>query len=96
MYQRIQQNPILRLVIFSCVGFKEDSVILLVSNIKTVNFGEELTVKIYLDNTDWDIIKVYFDYENNLDINEIKKSINGCDKDLFLEYDTIFIGFRPQ
>jgi len=83
------------LVIFSCAGSKEDSVSLIVSNIKTVNIGEELTVEIYLDNSDWEIIQAYFDCENNLDINEIKKRINGCDKELFLENDTIFIGFRP-
>jgi hypothetical protein len=82
-------------VIFSCAGSKEDSVSLIVSNIKTVNIGEELTVEIYLDNSDWEIIQAYFDCENNLDINEIKKRINGCDKELFLENDTIFIGFRP-
>jgi hypothetical protein len=83
------------LVVFSCVGSKKDSVNLLVSNIKTVNIGEELTVEIYLDNPDWKINKAYFDCEINQELDEINKSITGCDKELFLENDTIFIGFRP-
>jgi hypothetical protein len=82
-------------VVFSCVGSKNDSVNLLVSNIKPVNIGEELTVEIYLDNSDWEIIKAYFDCENNQELDVINKSITGCDKELFLENDTIFIGFRP-
>ena len=94
-FKEFSKILILCLVIFSCAGSKEDSVNLIVSNIKTVNIGEELTVEIYLDNSDWEIIQAYFDCENNLELDEINKSITGCDKELFLENDTIFIGFRP-
>jgi len=86
---------ILCLVIYSCVRSKEDSVNLLVSNIEPVKIGEEITIEIYFDNSNWKIIKAYFDCENDIDINKTNKSITGCEKELFLENDTIFIGFRP-
>jgi len=65
----------------------------------TVNVNEKVIAKIYPNDRNWNIIKAYFDCENNLKSNKINildETVDGCTKELFVRNDTIIIQFVPS
>ncbi|WP_373523866.1 hypothetical protein [Aquiflexum sp.] len=64
----------------------------------TVQVDEKVLARIYSNNSDWEIIKAYFDCEENPmsdKINVLNETIEGCVKELFVRNDTIVIQFVP-
>jgi len=64
----------------------------------TVNVEEKVLAKVYSNNSDWKLIKAYFDCINDSisSIDFSNETIEGCSKDLFVKNDTVLIQFTPK
>jgi hypothetical protein len=64
----------------------------------TVKIEEKVLARIYSNNSDWKIVKAYFDCEEKLKgdkVDVLNETIEGCRKELFVRNDTVIIQFTP-
>lgn len=81
-------------IFFSCKK-KDDVALKVVLNDENL-VNKELVAKVFLTNHNWEIVHAYFDCGNQMLINFPEEKIQGCEKELFVKNDTIFIGFTPN
>ena len=64
----------------------------------TFDSGQKHLVKIFSKDEQWKIIKGYFDCDSlsSLDIDKDREVVIGCDKELFINNDTVLIQFIPS
>lgn len=64
----------------------------------SVVVGEELLVKIFLNNKDLTLVDAFVDCEVvvNPSVDTTTYNVSGCSRRLIVREDTIFIGFRPS
>ncbi|MFC4874291.1 hypothetical protein [Negadavirga shengliensis] len=64
----------------------------------TVKIEEKVLARIYSNNSDWKIVKAYFECEDKLKadkVDALNETIEGCSKELFVRNDTVIIQFTP-
>ncbi|MCE7057191.1 hypothetical protein LZF95_21095 [Algoriphagus sp. AGSA1] len=98
MFQRVIKVVLLVFLLSNSFSCDNNDEVVLEFVIKDENIvDEELIAKAFLNRNNWEIVNAYFDCESPKMINysKDKEGINGCEKELFVKNDTIYIGFTP-
>lgn len=63
----------------------------------SITIGQEFRAAIYLAKKEPRIVEAYFDCEsvNDASVDTLTFHVSGCSKKLFIQNDTVLIGFRP-
>jgi hypothetical protein len=60
--------------------------------------GDELLVKVFLENKDFKLVKAFIDCDSIAEaaVDTTTYKLSGCSRTLLVQNDTVFIGFRPM